>query len=398
MGYITRRSFLRAAPTIGTAVCAGGTTGCGDDRRTEGEMQSKGRVLFRNLGSTGEKVSIIGMGCMNMRDAELVRAAIDRGVNYFDTAWYYMHGQNERVVGEVMKTERDKVFLTTKIVPDEPATMMKCMEESLGRLQTDHVDLVLFHGVDSRAGVLSAKFGDVFRQFRDKGMTRFIGVSTHDNHVEVLRASIESKLWEAVLVGYNYMSSSEVKAAIADTRKAGIGIIGMKNLLNPVDLSTWNWEQIRDIRGPEEQSISRTQALIKWVVEDENVDTTIPGVTSFEQLHEDIDIMGMALKTDASQPPFKRGAAPEKLRYCHGVAGCTGCQGQCPKGVSLSQLNRCVRYADGYGDLRLARENYRLLPKTGRVEICGDCSECAVKCIHGLDATACIARARELFA
>ena len=55
------------------------------------------------------------MGCMNMRDPELVHAAIDSGINYLDTAYVYMNGQNEEIIGQVMKTKRDKVFLTTKV-------------------------------------------------------------------------------------------------------------------------------------------------------------------------------------------------------------------------------------------------------------------------------------------
>jgi len=80
------------------------------------------------------------------------------------------------------------------------------------------------------------------------------------------------------------------------------------------------------------------------------------------------------------------------------VTGCTGCQGQCPYGVQVSELNRCLGYAYGYGDMALARENYDRLPASSRVDMCGDCGECLVKCVNGINLTENISRARELFA
>ena len=76
------------------------------------ETSETNKIVYRKLGSTGFKVSEIGMGCMNMRDPELVTAAIDRGINYIDTAHGYMRGVNEEIIGTVMKTKRDKVNQT----------------------------------------------------------------------------------------------------------------------------------------------------------------------------------------------------------------------------------------------------------------------------------------------
>jgi predicted aldo/keto reductase-like oxidoreductase len=277
--------------------------------------------------------------------------------------------------------------------------MMSKMELSLKRLQTDHVDLILLHGVDSRKAVLNENFMKALSDAQKKGITRFIGVSTHENHAEVMDAAVESKLWQAVLVGYNYMSPPSVKAAIARTRKAGLGIIGMKNLLNPIDLSTWNWEKIKDIRKDKQSKITPTQALFKWVLDDPNVDTIVPGVTSFEQLAEDVALMGMKMSffDRRTLTRYAEAVDDEGGGYCRGAAGCTGCQGQCPFGVHICELNRVVRYAHGYGDLALARENYLRLPASSRVEACGDCEKCAVKCVNGLDLTETVKRATELF-
>ena len=398
MSHKGRRDFLRA----GLSAAAGMSVAGLSSRRIFAEAPGKfTRIAYRQLGSTGCKVSEVGFGAMNMRDPELLQAALDYGINYIDTAWAYMNGVNEQVVGKVTKPVRDKVFITTKVVPEEPGknaekAMMTAMETSLKRLQTDHVDLMLLHDLTSRKGVLNENWMGVLDNARKKGMCRFIGVSTHWNHVEVLDAAVESKFWEAVLTGYNYMSPPGVTPAIERARKAGLGIIGMKNLLNPLDIATWNWEQIRDIRKDKNAPLSPTQALFKWVLENPSVDTIIPGITSFEQLAEDVAIMGMKMGFE-DHDTLDRFGEYIHGHYCRGVAGCTGCQNQCPYGVRPNDLNRCLSYACGYGDIGLAREQYALLPESSRVERCSGCDECTVRCVHGLNLNETVRNARALF-
>jgi predicted aldo/keto reductase-like oxidoreductase len=151
-----------------------------------------------------------------------------------------------------------------------------------------------------------------------------------------------------------------------------------------------------DIRTDKTAKITNQQALLKWVLENPYVDATIPGMTSFEQLDDDIAVMGMKLTFD-DHSILRQYGERAGGRYCRGVSGCTGCWEQCPKGVRVNELNRCINYADGYGDIGLAWENYLSLPGSSRVTVCSDCSECAVKCVHGLNLTENIQRARELF-
>jgi predicted aldo/keto reductase-like oxidoreductase len=305
-----------------------------------------------------------------------------------------MDGVNERVVGNVMETKPDKVFLTTKALTDDPKKVGTQIAESLRRLKTDHVDMLLFHVVDSKKQALDERFMKEFEAAKKKGYTRFIGVSTHANQAEVLDAATGSKVWEAVLVGYNYTSPKEVTDAIARARAAGLAIIGMKNLLNP---QSWPWKPLADPRGKNDKNISAAQAMIKWVLQNPNVDVTIPGVTSFEQLAEDVAVMGMKMSFFDRRTLTRHADALDGF-YCRGVAGCTGCAGQCPYGVEIRDLNRCLGYAVGYGDTGLAQENYRRLPSSSRLDACGNCGECTVKCVNGLDLAHTIRRAKELFA
>ncbi|MFC1508511.1 hypothetical protein ACFL60_02365, partial [Candidatus Omnitrophota bacterium] len=232
----------------------------------------------------------------------------------------------------------------------------------------------------------------VFEEARKKGMCRYVGISTHSNQSESLDAVLESKFWEAALVGYNYMTPPSVQASIEKARKAGIAIIAMKNLLT----SSWPPFPLEDMRKDKTGKLSKAQAFIKFVLDDKYVDTTVPGMTSFEQLDEDIALMGMKMSF-GERRTLRRYGELLRGRYCSGVAGCTGCLNQCPIGVQVCELNRCIGYADGYGSIDLAHENYRELPVTSKVENCNDCDECTVKCVNGLDLNRTVKRARELF-
>ncbi len=390
MTLSNRRGFLKKGAVAG--LCSASVSGTSTIVSAQ-NTQKEYTIKYRDLGSTGYKVSEIGFGAMNTRDAELIHAAIDGGINYVDTAHGYMNGVNEQIVGKVMQTKRDKVFLTTKLKTHDATKIEDMMKTSLDRLKVDYVDLVLLHVVNSSGQTLESDMMKAFEDIRRKGMTRFIGVSTHSNQAEVLDASVESGVWEAVLVGYNYFSPPEVQQAIARARKAGLAIIGMKNLLNP---ATYPWKELDDIRTDKIINVTPQQALIKWVLEDTNVDTTIPGMTSFEQLYDDLAIM------DIDQS-FRTGSLLQKYgskvkdKYCCGVSGCTGCLHKCPKGVEVSDITRCMRYYYGYGNIDLAREQYRELSYSP-LDTCADCDECSVSCINGLNLTETIQRARSLFA
>ncbi len=387
-----RRDFIKSGTTAGIGFTVNGLF----SKKTNSEETSGfNRIVYRDLGSTGYKVSEIGFGAMNMRNPELVHAAVDKGINYIDTAYVYMNGQNEEVIGQVMKTKRDKVFLTTKVGRHKNLKdVSRQIETSLKRLQTDHVDLLLLHrGGDTPEMVLNEDYMKVMDTVRQKGYTRFVGFSTHSSDPEVFNCTINSRFWEAVLLCYNYHSPPSLTVSIEKMRKAGLAVICMKALIN---MTTQPPGPIEDIRKDKNEPVSYAQALLKWVLANPHVDTIIPGMNSFEQLAENIGIMGTKMSYEDSHILY-RFSEHMKRSHCFSLSGCTGCSGQCPKGVNVCEINRCLGYAYGYRDMRLAWENYRQLPQSSRVEICRNCIECVVKCVNGQNLTANIKRAKEIF-
>ncbi|MFC1552957.1 aldo/keto reductase, partial [Candidatus Latescibacterota bacterium] len=368
MGTTNRRGFIK----IGSAVAGVGIAAACSSVKKESMRNIKtsdNGIRYRKLGSTGFNVSELGFGAMNMRDPELVNAAVDMGLNYIDTAHGYMNGVNEEVVGQVMKTKRDKIYLVTKVHNSEDANLRKMMELSLKRLQTDHVDTMTLHMPRGREETLDEECIKIFEQAKKDGLCRFVGVSTHSNHEEVIKAAIDSKFWQSVLVGYNYTSPQSLSDSIKEASEAGLAVIGMKT-------------QARGKAYPDHGmgNITPNQAALKWVLNNPNIDTTIPGVTSFEQIKEDFEVMSMELSFDSSRE-FLRYSGTDENHYCRGVAGCTECGGQCPKGVEISELNRCLGYAYGYNDMELARENFKANSLSSMLDKCRDCGECLVKCV-----------------
>jgi predicted aldo/keto reductase-like oxidoreductase len=217
-------------------------------------------------------------------------------------------------------------------------------------------------------------------------------------------------IWDATTVTYNFLSPEPATRAIERARKAGLAIIAMKNLLNtnnPVDRlshpprqasgsSGLERETLGDIRDGEFSGTTPQQALIKWVLSNEFVDTAVPGMTSFEHLEDDLAVMHLDFTFKTREVLEKHGKMLEN-RYCRGVLGCTVCEAQCPNGVRVGEVNRCLGYAVGYGDMRLARENYNLLPLGTGMEKCADCNVCRVRCRYGLDVRANMRMAYALF-
>ena len=379
---MNRRSFLKlssvaaAAATVGRAALARGA-------ETELEVEAEPDVAYRTLGLTGMKVSVIGYGAMRTREAPVIRAAFDRGVNWLDTARGYMGGTNESICAEALKGYRDKVYVTTKTDARSKSEIFREAEESLRSLQTDHVDLYLLHSVDEREELTNQEAREAMVQLREQGKVRFLGVSTHEP-VKVLDAVLqdEDKFFDVVLLTYNFKSPEAVKEAIARAAAAGVGIVAMKT-------------QAGGYKTKELGDISPHQAALKWVLQDTNVSTTVPAMVDLQQVNEDTAVMAMMELTNVERQILNRYGAAIAPFYC---IGCKKCRPTCPRGVDVPTVNRCLMYAEGYGDIELARTTYAELPAELTAAVCVDCPECLADCPNGLRIAHKMRRAMKILA
>jgi uncharacterized protein len=203
-------------------------------------------VPYRTLGRTGEKVSMVGIGGYHIGDPseqesiQIVRTALDSGINFLDNCWDYHDGLSEVRMGKALRDGyRQKAFLMTKIDGRTKAAAAKQIDESLLRLQTDHIDLMQFHEV-IREGDPDRIFGpgggmEAMLEARKQGKVRYIGFTGHkspDIHLKMLETGFAHNItFDAVQMPLNVMDAhfnSFEKKVLPVLVKHQIGVLGMK--------------------------------------------------------------------------------------------------------------------------------------------------------------------------
>jgi predicted aldo/keto reductase-like oxidoreductase len=220
--------------------------------------KSNPEMIYRVLGSTGETVSAIGVGGYHLGSEKvdeqlsirIVRAAIDRGINFLDNCWDYNEGASEIRMGKALRDGyRDKVFLMTKIDGRSKKEAERQLDESLRRLRVDHIDLVQHHEV--------LRYEDPHRIFdeeganaalveaRKAGKLRYIGFTGHkDPRIHLYMLEVAAKhafTFDTVQMPLNVMDAhyrSFEKGVLPELVKQNIGVLGMKSMANRILLKS----------------------------------------------------------------------------------------------------------------------------------------------------------------
>ena len=381
MGALTAAVVLRMAnPVRALMEPAPGP----DELKDAGPGKEKEKKLpghQRLLGKTGLPVSTIGFGAMITSNSAVIRKGLDLGINYIDTAHCYQRGNNEKVVAEGIKGRRKDVFVATKVHMGSQEAMIKSAEASLKSLQTDYIDVLQIHNLSKDGQVANSDAMAALERLKKDGKIRFAGVSTHRGVATVLRAAARTGFYDVVLAKYNFRSPQDVKDAVAEAAKAGVGVVAMKT-------------QAGGYKTEEMGGLSPHQAALKWVLENENVSTTIPSMVSFEQVEENARVMGKKMGWSDRKTLDVYARATDKL-YCR---LCDECRGTCPKRVAIPDVMRSLMYADGYGETGLGRSVYAELGVQKSAAMCADCSNCSARCVNGLDIAARMVRAHRVLA
>ena len=248
---IKRRTFLRLGAMTGLATglsihSATGNTGT----VVSGEQGVKRYVT---LGRTGLKISDISFGSSRLRNGEerLVRHALDRGINYYDTAEGYTKGVSESVIGNALKGDRDRVYLVTKkfVGADTPASeIMQTLENSLRKLRTDYVDIFFNHAVNDIARLKNQEWHEFVAKAKQQGKIRFSGISGHAGRLtECVKYAVEQDMVDALLIatnfgedpsfyeqftkGFDFVANQQtLPNALALAKEKQVGVVAMKVL------------------------------------------------------------------------------------------------------------------------------------------------------------------------
>lgn len=377
MKRLDRRSFIRTGITgaASLAVASGGAYAFSPPAYNRA-------IIHRTLGKTGLKVPIVSMGVMRADNPNLVKAAMENGITHFDTANGYQGGRNEKMLGDIWKDyPRDSFIVATKVkpagverrtgFPTEATTgedFLKKFDESMTRLQMEYVDILYMHAVSSKEMVQHKEIVKAMKKLKKEGRVKFIGISTHSNEVEVINTMIEDGFWDVVLTRYNFNLSyiNELDDAIARGSAAGLGIVAMKTMAG----GFFDKERTQPINA---------RAALKWALNNPDIHTSIPGMTSFDMLDEDVEVMSNIEMTEQEK---------KDIHIAENTAGlfcttCNNCLQKCNKDLPVPDLMRAFMYAYGYANLEKAQTLLADL-ETGS-DPCVDCDDCLVDCTKGFD-------------
>jgi len=274
------------------------------------------------------------------------------------------------LLGEVLKDyPRDSFTIATKITQTSTKEeFLAKFNESLTRLKMSYVDILYLHAVNTRDEALNPQMLEALKMAKESGKAKHVGLSTHKNEPEVIQAAIDSEVYEVVLSSINFKQehSALMKEKIALAAEKGIGIVAMKVMAGGF------------LDKEQKQPVNYTAAL-KWVLQDENVHTTIPSILNLEQLQMNASVLKDIVLTDLEKNDLITAGLQAGL-YCD---GCQKCTVNCAKNLPIAELMRAYMYSYGYKQSQKAKD--LLLTLNYGSNPCSDCSTCSAECVKGFD-------------
>ncbi len=382
-----RREFLQAGVLTALVPAA----------QSRAANHARNRVSgYRRLGRTGFEISDISFGSSRLRSGQerLVEHALDRGINYFDSADSYTGGSSERVLGKALAGKRDNVYLVSKTMAGSDASVTELMgdlESSLSRLNTDYVDVYLNHAVNDVDRLRNPEWGEFIERAKAQGKIRATGMSGHAGRlIECLDYAIDNDLADVILVAYNFgqdpafyeqfaksfdyiARQPDLPRVLEKARENDVGVVAMKTLMGA---------RLNDMRAYEADGATYAQAAFRWVLANRNVDALVISMTEEALIDEYIGASGASAVSASDVQLLRQYARLNGTSYCRHA--CNDCEGACPFGVPIADVLRTRMYATDYRDLAFARAEYQALEVNAAA--CLGCSgaPCQDACSHGL--------------
>ncbi len=365
----------------------------------------------RKLGKCETRTSLLGFGCMRLPKVDgpaegrkfgdidekeavsQIRAAIDKGVTYIDTAHGY-HGQkSELLVGEALQDGyREQVQLATKLPCWEVNSrddFEAIFSEQLDKLQTDHVDVYLLHALNEDNWSKMKEF-DVFpflKQIKADGRAKCIGFSFHDE-LPLFKEIVDSFDWDVCQIQLNYMDT-DFQAGVEGMRYAaerGLGIIIMEPLRGgklaknvPSEVQTiWN-------QAPVQRSAAAW--ALRWLGDFEEVGVVLSGMNRMEEIDENIRVLDNAVPGCITGEERQLIEKAKQFYLDRTAVDCTECEYclPCPVGVAIPRIFNLYNEASIYGTLAESKGAYSRLQQDSKdATTCIECGQCETKCPQNL--------------
>lgn len=319
----------------------------------------------RTLGRTGLNVSAVGFGGIpiqgvNNREAQdIIAAALDEGICFFDTARGYT--DSETKLGAALRGRRDQAVLATKSMARDAASMAADIETSLRLLDTDRIDLYQLHNVASQA-LLDQVLGpggamEALRAAQTAGKVRFVGITGHSR--EILAAAIETGEFDTVQHPLNPLEPRWQEDVVPAAQRMGLGIIAMK-----------------PVAGGALAEVA--SASLRWCLT-HGADVVIPGMDSLQAVKQNA-ATGRSVRPPSTQEMVEIEAAMSRWEglFCRRCGYCMPCE----QGLNIPFLLLIEAYHERYDLKKWALERLNSLDK--KFSDCIACGECQTRCPYGL--------------
>lgn len=362
-------------------------------------------MQYRDFGKTGLKISQLGFGCMRLPEYEkdgrwfidtdksdvMLRRAYELGVNYFDTAVGYCHENSQYAVGRAIKPFRDKVILSTKCPLGDHAKddsiFWRQLEQSLSRLDTDHIDFYHFHGINKGTFdniIEPLHLMDCARKAIDQGMIRHISFSFHDDPKNMAYIIERGEIFSSVLMQYNLLDRSN-EEAMANAHEKGLGTV----IMGPVAGGRLSAPSGLSEKLLGKKNEATPELAMRFVLGNKNVSCALSGMTNLEMVEQNARIG--AMETPMTEEDFKHAAEMMLELKKFSDLYCTGCEYcmPCPRGINIPYAFSAYTYHNVYGMTQLARSMYSEIGKNEHrgalLSQCVECGACAKKCPQHID-------------
>jgi uncharacterized protein len=362
-------------------------------------------MQYRKFGKLDWKASILGFGCMRfpgpggkrhspeIDEAEAIRMlhyAIDHGVNYLDTAYPYHEGKSELVVGKALQGGyREKVHVATKLptwLVKGPEDFDRFLNEQLAKLATDHIDFYLLHGLTRNTWANIIVKHDILSQAKRAladGRIRHLGFSFHDDYPTFEEIVNGSDLWTFCQIQYNYMDVENQAGAkgLKLAAAKGLAVVVMEPLMG--GRLTQPPPAIQETMETDPEKRSPVQLALDWIWDQPEVSVVLSGMSSMEQLDENLrlaDAARVGRMTAADQKLIAKIRQQYEERIAIPCTKCGYCL-PCPNDVYIPLNFELYNYAKAYDDVAVAKFRYKFsLTEGQRAGACIACGACEQLC------------------
>lgn len=360
-------------------------------------------MILKANQKNGDQLSILGFGCMRLptkgggidedRAIKMIRNAIDYGVNYFDTAYFYHNGKSESLLGEALTGGyREKVKIATKLPPFLISKLeggKKIFATQIARLETDYIDYYLLHMLTDKATfdrMVDLGIMEWLEKLKKERIIYNIGFSFHGNKTD-FEQIIQAYPWDICQIQYNYLDENNqaTKSGLQLANSLGIPVVIMEPLRGGKLVNNLPAEAIKEFESYHEKRTPAEWAL-RWLWDQPEINVVLSGMSDEKQLEENVRI---ASKAEANSLRSEELIIFEKVKailHEKTKIPCTGCGYcmPCPYGVDIPGC--FASYNDKYLlGLKQNRWHYMqtlgvLSKRPAYASICKECRKCEESC------------------